>query len=336
MGRPTIRDVARQANVSLGTVSRVLNGYADVDATLRRNVEKAIAELDYSPDSMAQGMRNGETRMIGVMVRNIVIPSLAGFVRAIQDELFGAGYIPLIACSDNIKSREIALLDLFSRRRMQGVIMLGASDTDEELLRARSYFRGPLVLFDRKNPEERDAVLVEHREGVRKAMEYLLGLGHRRIGMITGPLDINPTTERIQGYEETMRDAGIGLAPELVLPIGFSDDASRIAVNSLLEIDDPPTAILTCGIQMLPGALIAIRQKGLVLPHDLSLIASVDSELASLSTPPVTVLDWNYEEIGRGAAQLVLARIADPDRPPQRIRYGTRLIERATCAPPRA
>ncbi len=335
MARPTIRDVARHANVSLGTVSRVLNGHANVDAVLRGNVERAIVDLNYSPDTVARSMRNGATQMIGVMVRDIVIPSLAGFVRAIQDELFGAGYVPLIACSDNHKEREIALLELFARRRMQGVIMLSASDLDPELVAARSSLASALVLFDRKNPEDRDAVLVEHAAGMRETVEYLLGMGHRRIGMLTGPLEISPTGERIAGYEEAHLTFGIEPALDLVMPIGFEDDSSRGAVAHLLSLPEPPTAIITGGIQMLPGAMTAVREKGLSIPGDVSLIGSIDSDLAKLAVPPVTVIHWDYEAIGRTAARLVLQRIAEPDRPPQRVRFPTRLIKRGTTAPPK-
>lgn len=334
MARPTIKDVARRAKVSLGTASRVLNEFPDVNPTIRRRVKKAIADLGYSPDTLARSMRNGATRMVGIIIRNIIIPSLAGFVRAIQDELFDAGYIPLIACSDNRKERELALLELFSRRRMEGVIMLSASDTDAELIDARASLSVPLVLFDRAVPENRDSVLVTHRSGLREATAYLLGLGHKRIALVTGPMGIYPTAERLEGYREAFVAAGQKASPDLIVASSFENDVSRIAVSNLLARKVRPTAIIMGGTTTLPGAILAIKQRGLIIPENISLIGAIDSDLSALSEPPVTVIHWDYEAIGRAAAQLLLQRIANPNLAPQRHSFPTKLIVRGTCAPP--
>lgn len=332
--RPTIKDVARLANVSLGTASRVLNGRADVAPALRERVEHAISSLGYVPDTTAQTMRSGATRMVGVMVRNIIIPSLAGFVRGVEDELFAAGYVPLIACSDDRKDRELALLSLFSHRRMDGIIMLSASDVDPELVAARAGLAAPLVLFDRAAPLDRDAVLVAHREGMIEAVRHLYDLGHRRIALLTGSSDVFPAAERVRGYTEALAAAGIPADPELLVTRSFEDAAGEAELREMLGKLNRPTAVIVGGIAMLPGALRSIRAAGLAVPYDLSLIAATDSDLAALSQPPVTVVDWDYMAMGRTAARLLLERIAEPGLPPRQRVFATRLIKRGTCASP--
>jgi LacI family transcriptional regulator len=334
MGRPTIKDVARRAKVSLGSVSRVLNNYPDVNPAIRKKVGKAIADLGYSPDSLARGMRSGATRMVGVLIRNIIIPSLASFVRAIQDELFDAGYVPLIACSDNQKEREMALLDLFASRRMEGVIMLSASDRDATLVAAREALALPIVLFDRAVPENRDSVLVDHRRGLHEATAHLLALGHTRIALVTGPRGIYPTVERLAGFRAAHAEAGLKIDPDLIVTRSFEDDVTRTAVAELLARKSRPTAIIMGGTTTLPGAMQMIKQQGLRIPEDISLIGAIDSDLSALADPPVTVIHWDYEAIGRAAAQILLQRIANPHQAPQRHTFPTRIIFRESCAPP--
>jgi len=334
MERPTIKDVARRAKVSLGSVSRVLNNFPDVNPAIRKKVGKAIADLDYTPNAMARSMRNGATGMVGVLVRNIVIPSLASFVRAIQDELLDAGYVPLIACSDNHKDREIALLGLFAQRRMEGVIMLSASDRDPDLVGARADLSVPVVLFDRAVPEDRDCVLVDHRRGLQEATAYLLGMGHKRIALVTGPRGVYPTTERLAGYRAAYATAGLRPDPGLIVTRSFEDEVTRATVAELIARKDRPTAIIMGGTTTLPGAIEAIKQKGLVIPKDISLIGAINSDLSALANPPVTVIHWDYEAIGRAAAQLLLQRIANPQRAPQRQTFPTQVIFRESCIPP--
>jgi DNA-binding LacI/PurR family transcriptional regulator len=148
--RATIRDVAREAGVSLGTASRVVNGVPNVSAAVRARVEQAIARLGYKPDPQAQGLRGGATRTVGIIVRDITIPALAGFVRTVQDTVLKAGYTLLITCSEDRPEREIELLSLMAERRVDGVIMTTCSEADPELAAAREALSLPLVMLDRK------------------------------------------------------------------------------------------------------------------------------------------------------------------------------------------
>ncbi len=334
MSRPTIKDVAAAAGVSLGSASRVLNLQPNVDPDIRVRVENAMATLGFEPDGIAQGMRRGDTKTVGVIVRDIMIPSLAGFVRATQDELFDAGYAQLIAFSDNRKDRELHLLKLFERRRVDGLIMLSSSETDSELLQARQTYPAPIVLLDRTTPETLDSVMVQHRGSMKKAVSYLLGMGHERIGLVTGPIGVFPATERVEGYHDAYKQVGRTPDPDMIRARSFSDEVSFIEVANLLSLPKPPTAIVIGGIAMLVGALRALRSHNLHVPQDISLIAAGDSDLMVLFDPPITTIRWSYAELGRISVRLLLDRIKDPKLPARRITLPTEFMIRDSCAPP--
>lgn len=334
--RPTISDVARKAGVSLGTASRVLNDHKSVSSELRSRVVRAIEVLGYRPDSVAQSMRRGATRAVAIVIRDITVPVFASFVKAAQEALQDAGYALIVSGSDDRRDRELELLDLVSRRRLDGLIMTTASESDEALLRAREALRIPVVLLDRTSPSRFDALLVAHREGTRKAVDHLLDLGHRRIALLTGPTTVRPAAERVRGYDDAFAARGLEIDARLVRTSGFGSDVAYLEASGLLGQPSPPTAFIAGGVTMLAGVLRAVRAHDLRVPDDISIIGSCDSDLAELATPPVTVVQWSYAELGRAAAELLLDRLQrDRDRPPRHIKFPADLIIRGSCAAPR-
>jgi LacI family transcriptional regulator len=185
LARPTIRDVAQSAGVSVGTVSRVLNGNKTVGPVIRKRVERVIAKLKFMPDAAAQGMR-GTKRAVGIIIRDITVHALASFVKSAQRVFLDAGYILVIGCSEDLPKREIELLESL-RRRLDGLIMSTASEDDPEIAAIRNSLEIPLVLLDRESDAEIDTVTMAQRDGTRKAVLHLLGLGHRDIALVTGP-----------------------------------------------------------------------------------------------------------------------------------------------------
>jgi LacI family transcriptional regulator len=331
--KPTIKDVARKAGVSLGTASRVLNRHQSVSEAMRARVEQAIVDLGFRPDAVAQSMRRGATQTIGIVIRDITVPVLAGFVKSIQDVLYEAGYTLVIAGSEDRRERELDLLNRLARRRVDGLVMTTSSERDPMLLKAREGLRIPVVLLDRDTPADFDAVLVAHRDGIRRALDHLLDLGHRRVALLTGPGSVRPAAERILGYEDAFSARGLAVDPTLIRTGSFTGEFAYIETSDLLGRGDRPTAIIAGGIAMLAGTLRAVRAHGLRIPEDISIIGGCDSDLAELAAPPVTVLRWSYAEIGKAAAQLLLDRIErDPNRPPRRIKFPTELVIRASCA----
>jgi LacI family transcriptional regulator len=333
---PTIRDVATEAGVSLGTVSRVLNAHHTVNADIRERVLQAIRALGYKPNAVAQSMRNRATRTVGCIIRDINMPALAAFVRAAHDVLFDAGYALLLTNSEGQREREIELVSLLARRQTDALLIAQYSEDDDafhEVMRAAGI---PVVMVDRERPAWADAVMVDHRAGIRRATEQLLRLGHRRIALITGSPALFPSRERVAGFEAAHAAMGVRTIPDLVCRESFLADYGFQQTSILTTAKEPPTAIIAGGIDMLPGVLRALRTRGLRIPDDMSLVAASDSALAQFAAPPISVETWDYAEIGRIAAQLVLERLGSGgEADPKRVLVPTEFIQRESLGPPR-
>lgn len=335
-GNITIRDVARTAQVSVGTASRVINGKATVGAEVRANVLRAIETLGYRPDAIAQSMRRGSTHVIGCVIRDINIPSLAAFVHAAHNVLDRAGFSLLVTNSEGREDREAELLIRLNSQRADG-IMIGPytamSPAYDKFLRSLS---APIVMVDRDEPEWADAVMVDHAGATRKATARLIELGHRRIALLTGFPSIYPARERIRGFTEAFKAKDVPLDPPLVRANSFLSQESFRQTSALLASEAPPTAILAGGIDMLAGVIKAVRVRGLSIPDDISVVGAGDSELAELHTPAISVQDWDQGEVGSTAATLLLSRIRQTaSAEPQHVLVQSDFIERASMAPPR-
>jgi LacI family transcriptional regulator len=333
---PTIRDVARTAGVSLGTASRVINRQESVKAEIRARVESAIVELGYTPNAVAQSMRSRNTKTVGCIVRDISIPVLAAFVRAAQHELDRAGYALLLANSEGQRERETRFLLTLAARKVDALLIGQYSEGDEGFHQVLKSLGIPVVLVEREMPLWASAVMVDHCTAVKQATEHLLGLGHRRIALLTGNPDLFPAHDRIKGYELAHAACGVAVDAELVRKDSFLADYSFRQTDALMSSGDPPTAIIAGGIDMLSGILRALRARGLKTPQDVSLVAASDSDLASLSEPPISVERWDYAKLGQVAAKLALDAIRDgPAAKPQRVLVPAGFLLRDSCGPPR-
>ncbi len=332
--RLTIVDVARAAGVSVGTVSRVLNGSANVRAALREKVQSAIKELGYAPNAVARSMRIQSTHTIGCVIREINLSALAAFVRAAHDVLDDAGFSLVLSNSEGRMERERELLARLSGRRADGIMIGPYSPITDEFDAFLHRLHIPIVLIDRDLPSWADAVMTDHAKGVRDATEHLLRLGHRDIALITGSPELYPARERIRGYQEAMRSRGIEPEPRLIETSSFLPDKGFRFTSSALASLRPPTAIIAGGIGMLPGVLQAIRVRGLRIPEDISVVGAGDSELSELHTPPISIQRWDQAEIGRVAASLLLDRIQGrADAAPRHVLLPNEFVARESTGP---
>lgn len=333
--RPTIRDVATLAEVSVGTVSNVLNNLATVKPAIREKVRSAIAQLGFAPDAIAQSMRVGSTHMIGCILRDLTIPLLTDFIRAAHDTFDAAGFSLLISNTEGRTEREHVLLANLARRRVDGVIIGPYTPITGEFREFLSELKFPVVLLDRSEASWLDAVMIHHRDGMFRAVKHLLGLGHRRIALITGDQRLYPSRERVAGFHEAFAEEGIVPDPDLIRTESFLPDAASETVTELLRRPDRPTAIIAGGMDMLSGVLRAVRSFGLVIPRDLSIFGSGDSELAQLHQPDISMIDWDYAKVGHIAANMLLDRIrGEVSTEVRHIIVPTRLVMRASVAPP--
>jgi LacI family transcriptional regulator len=329
----TIKDVAREAGVSVGTVSRVLNAHKSVSPEIKGRVEQAIAALNYMPNSFAQGMRSNAKRSVGIILRDITVPALATFVKSAQNIFHEAGYTLIVGASEDRPKREVELLESLCRR-LDGLIMTSACEENTQLEELRNVFDIPIVLMDREAPPNIDSVTIAQRDGMYRAVKHLIGLGHKRIALVTGSTTVLSGRERVGGYIDAYRDAGLTHDPALICSDNFTPDYAYMAVSSLLLDNDRPTAVVAGGVAMLAGILRAVSTEGLRIPQDISVIGCGDSDLAELMNPPITVIRWDYTAVGEASAKLILDRIQNPEIPRRRLRFPTELRIRASCAPP--
>jgi LacI family transcriptional regulator len=335
--RITIRDVAAAAGASVGSVSRVLNGGPNASKDLNDRVMRAVAKLGYEPDSVAQSMRLKSTQTIACMVPDVANPIYAEYINALEEHVQSAGYLLMLISTRHDIAREAAAISLIRRRRVDGLIMIGGSESHHEITSALEGLECPVVLVDRDSPK-RDTVCVDHRGGAIEATRHLVTLGHRRIALLVPGEAVKPARERTAGYRAVLEEAGLKYDPELVVPQPASTSFAYSAASSLLEIDNPPTAIITLGTHMLAGVMKAVSTKGLTVPDDLSIVSVGDTDLTQYASPSVTSLKWDVPQIGRVAGELMMARLngkkAGQPRY-QKITMPTELVIRKSGAAPR-
>lgn len=336
-GRPTARDVARLAGVAVGTVSRVVNGVPSVRQGAREKVEAAMAQLGWRPNAAAQNMRGRASRLIGFIFSDIRNPLYAAMIKGAEDVLARHGYILVVASSDGLPEREIALLDLFDQRQADGLIFSISQESHpgvRERLRQAGY---PFIMLERDAVLPAASVGADHDTGTRHATRYLLELGHRRIALLSGGQDNRVGRDRLRGFIEAHQAAGLAVDHDLVRHESFAEAYGFRQTQLLLEHPRPPTALLVLGQHLLRGVLRAVRLKGVAVPQALSLIASNDSELAQLATPAISVIRYDACALGREAAQLLLQRLREGvGWTPTRIEVPTELVLRESCAAPQS
>lgn len=335
--RVTVRDVARAAGVAIATVSRVVNGVPTVAEDVRAKVLVAIEQLGWTPSAAAQTMRGISTRMVGFIFSDIRNPLYSAMIKGAEEVLSEHGYILMVASSNGIPQREMELLALFKRRGADGLIFSVADESNSNVAQSLKTIGLPVVLLEREiQALQINAVGASHLHGVRRATEYLISQGHTRIAMISGGKGNRVARDRYRGLEQAMVQAGISIAPELMKLDSFDTNYAYRETQIMLDLAEPPTAIIALGMHLLAGVVSATRVKGLSIPDDISLVASPDSELAQLASPAVTVIRYDAEALGREAARLLLRQLNDQHpEAGTRIEIPTELIVRASCSVPR-
>jgi LacI family transcriptional regulator len=315
----TIRDVARHAGVSPMTVSRVINESATVSRDTRTRVEEAIAVLGYIPSRLARGLSAQRTGTLAVLVPDVANPFFTLIVRAAEDVARRADFRVLLCDTRADVTIEREVIEEMIAHRVEGLVIAPVSDRSRDPLRRLEAFGMPFVLVDRTVPGvDADAVLGESRAGARQLVEHLLGLGHRRIGMIVESDLVSTARERRLGYEAALSSAGIPLDPALVVDATVDRGGGFTGMQSLLELDDRPTALFAVNNLVAVGAIEAVRAAGLEVPDDVALVCFDDIEYASRLYPFLTVMEQPAETFGTLGMQLLLERIGG--RAPERKR----------------
>jgi DNA-binding LacI/PurR family transcriptional regulator len=307
-GRPTIRDVAREAAVSVSTVSAVLNGTAPASADTRRRLHAAVAELGYEPDANARNLKRQRAGAVGLIVPDILNPFFALVAAGVEEEARERDYVLVLCSTDFEAEREAQYARLLRGRRLDGVVHLSGTGLPPtalvELARAE-----PVVVVDERIPGlDLPFVGSDNRRGARLAAELALARGHRRIAIVAGPPGLWTAEQRLAGYREAL--AGAGLDPD-TMPVAVGDyrlESGRAAAARLLAAERP-TAFLVANDLMAIGCLQQCLEAGLSVPGEVGIVGYDDVPLASLVTPRLTTIRQPAREMGRVAARILLDRI---------------------------
>jgi LacI family transcriptional regulator len=307
-----IRDVAKLANVSPATVSRVLNGATTVNQENRERVLDAIRASSYRPNQLARNLRRQQSEMIGVVVSDIENPHFSESVRVIEDAAYSAGYRVLLANSDETSSKQRSYLEMLAAERVIGVV-ISPADSAGAGTEALFGVGIPVVCFDRKIDDPRaDAVVCENVDGLRRATEHLIYLGHSRIAYLGGRLDVETGIERLEGYNAAMRAAG--LTP-FSLTGSFRVEGAEEAMQQLLLTDPRPTAIVVANNLMTIGVLRVLRAHNLQIPKDIAIVSVDDPVWAEFVDPPLTTLAQPVRAMADAAMAMLMERIAGRTEP---------------------
>lgn len=324
-----IKDVAAAAGVSTATVSRVLSDHPHVRAHVRDRVLAAVAELEYRPNLLARSLRARQTNTIGLILPDIRNPFFASISRAVEDIAYEHGMTVILCNTDENPEREALYLEVMRAEQVSGVIL---SSTQRIARLADLNLDVPLVLVDRafKNSDV-DAVLLDNMSAAAELTTHLLERGYRRIAALIG--DTNTTgRERQRGYEAALREYGLAPLQSLIKIVRPRIDTGCAAAIELLEAAQPPDAILAGNSLLTAGVLQAIRKRNLRIPQDVAVVGFDEPLWASLVEPAITTMAQPTDDIGKTATELLLQRIAEPQRPARKVILQGELHVRASSA----
>ena len=332
----TIYDLAKKTGFSITTVSKALNNYKDVSDKTRAKILQAAAEMDYLPNAHAQSLSTKKSWAIGVMFSEanevgMKHPFFNGIIESFRHATEEHGY-DLIFASRNLRNRDMSYLEHFKHRAVDGIVVI-CSDRMDEQVQELMQSDIPIVVVD-MDSANCSVVYSDNTAGARLAVEYLYELGHRAIAHIAGDSSIDAGAARVKGYELAMQALDLPIPPEYLVNAGFfSVEEGKQAMEQLLELSSPPTAVFVAGDQMAIGAIEAVHEHGLQVPEDISIIGYDDIEMIKYITPKLTTIRQDTDEIGEAAAELLIEQMTAKERRTERRVIPVRLIERASCAP---
>ena len=316
----TLKDVARRSGVSAMTVSRVINGGDRVSPQTRQRVEQAIAELGYVPSRVARGLIRQKTHTLALIVPDVANPFFTLIVRGAEDVARRADYRMILCDTRADLTIERDVIEEMIAHRVEGIAIAPVSDRSRSHLRRLKKYGVPFVLIDRTVPGlDCDVVVGDSAGGARRLLEHLIGLGHRRIGMIVESDEVSTARDRREGYEQALRAAGLPVDPTLVVRATVDPRGGFEGMRRLLELEEPPTAVFTVNNLVALGAIEAVRAHGLEVPDDIALVCFDDIEYASRLYPFLTVMAQPAETIGALGTQLLLDRVEGRTREDSRV-----------------
>ncbi|MEA2243180.1 MAG: LacI family transcriptional regulator [Solirubrobacteraceae bacterium] len=340
--RVTIRELARRSGVSVGTVSRALNGYTDVRPETRERIMRLASELDYTPAAAARSLVTQRSHVIGVFLEtgeghpDLQHPFFHEVLGGLKQSVGAQGFDLLLFASERPGNGygPHSYLKRTRHHAVDGVALIGLDPEDQEVRRlVRAEVPCVGIDMDLEGPNT-EVVMSDNVSGAEAAVRHLHGLGHRRIATITGMLESRPGIDRLRGYRAAAQALGLAYRDEYVAYGDFYAESGREATERLLALSDPPTAIFAAADLMAIGAIRAAAEVGLRVPEDLSVVGFDDIQLAPHVNPPLTTLRQDKLGLGGAAGDALVARIAGDAGRPSLRQLPVELVVRGSTAPP--
>jgi LacI family transcriptional regulator len=327
----TIIDVAREAGVSYGTVSRVINDSPNVKDETRERVKEVIDRMGFVGNRNARSLVSGKSHVIGLLIPDLGTAYIGEIIRGIDLELESIHYNLMLYTTHRRETKESGYISSLIQSGVDGVILILPRNPANylEKLRALNF---PYVLVDHQGIDDQGpAVGATNFQGAFDATEYLLQLGHKQIAFITGSMDLGCSQERLNGFKTAMQKHSVPVTPEWVLEGDFEQSAGYDGASKLMSLSNRPTAIFASNDMMAFGVMNAVRDMGLKIPGDISVIGFDDVFQASQTMPGLTTIHQPLEQMGREATRLLVEMMAEREIKPGKVDLPTRLILRDSC-----
>ena len=328
-----LKDIAKKLNISISTVSRVVNGKTYVKPETREQVMQALDELNYMPNQVARSLKNKSTKTIGIMVPDIGEDFFAYVIKGIDDVLSRNGYAMILCDTGESAEKEELYLNLLSEKQIDGVILATVCKEHKTLYKLIAK-ELPIIFIDNlpNLKSNYDSVIIDNSRASYIAVEHLIKLGHKTIGTIIGKMDETTGYERLLGYKKALEDSKIDISESLIRIGDFKEKSGYENMKALLELNENISAVYVASSKMTYGAIKAIREKGLKIPEDVSLVGFDIHDVSGLITPSITTILQPEERIGKVAGELMLKRLQDSnERFNQKIVLDPDILIRDSC-----
>jgi len=315
----TIKDIANQTGLGLATISKYLNG-GNVLPKNRDAIEAAIHSLNYHPNSFARGLKTKRSKAVGVVLPEINNSFLMAILTEMEYALKREDYAIIISDCHNNKTKEIEAVNFLLSKSVDGIISVPLSGSGRHL-RAALDQNVPVLLIDRAIPNltaSVDSITINNEAIAYEAvLRQIIGQGHRRIGIVTGPKDTYTADRRLQGYSQALRDSGIGIDPALIWRGDYDVESGFAGYKALLEKNPDITAIFATSHYLTMGALMAINETGKKIPDDISVLGFDAMDWLQIVEPPLTIIEQPVREIGRLAGEILIRRLLNEENIPK-------------------
>ncbi|ATH92800.1 catabolite control protein A [Bacillus glycinifermentans] len=306
MSNVTIYDVAREANVSMATVSRVVNGNPNVKPTTRKKVLEAIERLGYRPNAVARGLASKKTTTVGVIIPDISSIFYAELARGIEDIATMYKYNIILSNSDQNMDKELHLLNTMLGKQVDGIVFMSGNVTDEHV---EEFKRSPVPIVLAASVEEKGetaSVAIDYEQALYDAAVMLIENGHKRLAFVSGPMQepINKA-KKLQGFKRALQDKGLEFKEEYVVEGDYTYDSGMEALDALMKLDEKPTAVISATDEMALGIIHSAQDKGLSIPEDLEVVGFDNTRLSLMVRPQLTTVVQPTYDIGAVAMRLL-------------------------------